>query len=151
MDPEYSPNVDVICAYPRNPVLIATSTSDGKVKMFDVRLPHGPVAVCKPFGRPQNLLIGGLAVTQFRGTELLAVLSEGGRLNLLDIRSMSANVPSILDVTTSTVAHMDGGACALASHTSLSIMASATLHPTVKAWTTDAQQVMVAISHTMAR
>lgn len=141
VDPEYHPNVDVICTYPRNPDLVATSTSDGMVKMFDVRIPHRQVAACKPFGPLQNLLIGGLAVTQFQGMERLAILSEGGRLNLLDIRSMTAELPSRLDVTTSIQAHVDGGASALGSHSSLGLIASATLHPVVKTWTANFEQV----------
>ncbi|GMH32844.1 hypothetical protein BSKO_00678 [Bryopsis sp. KO-2023] len=141
VDQNSMPNVDFLRCFAHNPCLLVAGTSDGVVKLFDLRSSApAPVASSKPFASSNHQAIAGLSLASDDQTERVSVISQDGKMLLLDLRAVGRGAVEF-GVVKSIQAHSRGGVSALASHASMKLMASATLQPVVKVWSANAEQV----------
>lgn len=75
--------------------------------------------------------------------EKLAVLAYGGILKLLEITQSNEMALHSLETASTVRAHSSGCTSALISHPIDPIMASATLHPVIKVWSGEGEQVRI--------
>eukprot|EP00210_Caulerpa_lentillifera_P002133 g2047.t1 len=129
-------SVDFLRSYHHSPNLLAAASDDGMVRVFDLRTEHF-IGGIRPFPNQGGPISAMTPMTD----EKLCVLSYGGLMKILDIRQTNTSVISSLMASTSIRAHSTGCTSSLATHWTRPVLASATLHPIVKIWNYEGEQM----------
>jgi len=82
-----------------------------------------------------------MTTIQTPALEQLAVLSYSGILKILEIRKLPEASFDSLETASTVKAHSMGCTSTLISHITHPVMASATLHPVIKVWSAEGEQV----------
>lgn len=141
MDQNHSIAVSIMKCFPDNPELISMMSDDNMLRIFDIRT-NACVSMTQPLLKHQN--IGSMCMVEDVASPKIVVMSLSGEMKCFDVRNMSSSVISqnmTLDPKHQLKAHAQGGTSAMISHPIYPIIASATLHPIIKIWNSEAQQV----------
>lgn len=136
IDKNTHPSVDFIRSYHHSPNLLAASSDDGMIRVFDLRTEHF-IGGIRPFPNQGGPISAMTPMTD----EKLCVMSYGGLMKILDIRQTNTSVVSSLVASSMIRAHSTGCTSALSTHRNRPVLASATLHPVVKIWNYDGEQM----------